>query len=225
MKKKKNLLKGLLTLAVLGLISSGALAASTVSAASSQSSSDSNAQSAHSGRGLGKGTKERPAPLTDAQKKEMETKRAAVETALEAGDYDAWVTAMKSLDANSKLLSEVTSGNFNSLVTKHKQMKADQAERTAKEKAVSAALEAGSYDSWVAAVKAENSNAPVLAKINASNFARYVEAYKLQGQAHAIMTELGLNQGQGQGMGMGGFGGHMERGLGFGLGGMMNGDK
>lgn len=164
MKKKNNLLKGLLTLAVLGLVSSGALAASTVYAAYGQT--DSNAKSFRSERGMGIGLKQQSVSLTDAQKQEMTAKQEAVRAALDASDYNAWVTA----------------------------------------------------------VKAGNANSPVLAKINASNFARYVEAYKLQGQAHAIMTELGLNQGQGQGMGMGGFGrGHMGEGLG--LGRMMKGNK
>lgn len=214
MKKKNNLMKGLLTLSVLGLISSSALAASAALAASSQSASDSNTVSSGITMDWNKNKREKPTPLTDAQKKEMETNRAAVEAALNAGDYNAWVTAMKTFDANSTLLSEVTSSNFSSFVAKHKQMIANRAERDTKEKAISAALEAGSYDTWVTAVKAMDSQSPILEKITSSNFSRYAEAYKLKAQSDTIMTELGLGRGMDSfGPGRGDdFGGMMGKG-------------
>lgn len=69
-----------------------------------------------------------------------------------------------------------------------------------KRTAVEAALTANDYKAFV---KAEGENAPILKKINATNFPRFIEARKLQEQARVIMTELGLENGQGQGMGLG----------------------
>ncbi len=157
--KKNKLMKGLVALSVLGLISAGALAASTTLAASNQSTSKINRPEWAKGQGMKRGN-----ALTEAQKQELETKQAAVKTALEAGNYDNWVTA----------------------------------------------------------VKAVNANAPILAKINSTNFNRYVEAYKLRVQADAVMKELGLNQGKdsfgfgnpGAGLGLGNM---MGKGCGLGL--------
>lgn len=84
---------------------------------------------------------------------------------------------------------------------------AKQAEMTAKRTAEEAALKANDYNAWV---KAVGTNAPILEKITATNFSRYVELYKLREQEKTIMTELGL-EGNGHGMGMG-------RGMGLGLG-------
>lgn len=89
--------------------------------------------------------------LTETQKAEMDTKRAAEEAALKANDYNAWVTAI-------------------------------------------------------------GTNAPILQKINATNFSKYVELYNLRQQEKTLMDELGL-EGNGRGMGMG-----AGRGLGLGLG-------
>lgn len=80
--------------------------------------------------------------------------------------------------------------------------KTNRATETAKRTAVSAALKANDYNAWV---KAVGPNAPILQKINASNFSRFVEAYNLRQQADTIMTELGVNKGLGMGMG-----GHFE---------------
>ena len=81
---------------------------------------------------------------------------------------------------------------------------------TAKRTAEEAALKANDYNAWVTAVGA---NAPILQKINATNFSRYVEIYNLRQQENTIATELGLNNGDGHGMGMG-----RGEGMGFGLG-------
>ncbi len=79
--------------------------------------------------------------------------------------------------------------------------------------AVNAAIEAGDYNAWVAAVKAVNENCPTLEKINPDNFSRYVEARKLSDDAEAIFKELGID---GRGAMLGG-------GMGFNRSGM-NGD-
>jgi hypothetical protein len=148
--------------------------------------------------------------LTDAQKAEMKTKMDAVNAALTAGDYNAWVTAEKAMDANSPMLTKVTANNFSTYVQNYKDREAKMAEQKTKIDAVTAALTAGDYNAWVTAEKAMDANSPLLAKITAENFNRYVEATNLQKQAAAIMTELGVERGgdigeRGHGM-RGGFG-------------------
>lgn len=56
--------------------------------------------------------KGQPAELTEAQKAEMEAKLTAVRNAETAGDYDAWVTAMKAMDENAPELNKITASNF-----------------------------------------------------------------------------------------------------------------
>jgi hypothetical protein len=97
-------------------------------------------------------------------------------------------------------------------------MEARMASREAEMQAISAALQAGDYNAWLTAVKAENENCPLLETINATNFGRYAEAHKLHLQAQTIMEELGIERpgkgfGAGAGAGMGGAFGH-GRGLG-----------
>ena len=66
------------------------------------------------------------------------------------------------------------------------------ADRLKKREAVQAALQAGDYNAWVVAV---GSSSPMLAKINQSNFAQFVQAHQLRQQADAIMTGLGIEHG------------------------------
>jgi hypothetical protein len=75
----------------------------------------------------------------------------------------------------------------------------------AKKTAEEAALKANDYNAWVTAV---GTNAPILKKVTATNFSRYVELYNLRQQENTIATELGLVGGEGQGMGRGGNFGH-----------------
>ncbi len=80
-----------------------------------------------------------------------------------------------------------------------------EAQKTAietKRNAEESALKANDYNAWVAAVGA---NAPILEKINATNFNKYVELYNLRQQERTLMDELGLvgNNGRGMGMGLG----------------------
>ncbi len=70
--------------------------------------------------------------------------------------------------------------------------------------AVTAALDAGDYNAWVAAVGADSA---IAQKINSEdNFSKYVQAYNLMKQADSIMNDLGLKQGMGPGMGRPGMG-------------------
>lgn len=71
-----------------------------------------------------------------------------------------------------------------------------QAIETAKQTAIIAAMDAGNYDAWVAAV---GPNCPMLQKINKDNFSKYLEIYNLEKQIKVKKTELGLEQGAGLG--------------------------
>lgn len=86
------------------------------------------------------------------------------------------------------------------------------AEMDLKQAAVKAAIVAGDYNAWVAAEKAMNEDCPLLSKITAANFSKYIEAYNLRAQADVIMKDLGI---EGQGMNLG-FG--AGKGMGMGRG-------
>lgn len=85
------------------------------------------------------------------------------------------------------------------------EMETKKAEMEAKKTAEEAALKANDYNAWVTAV---GTNAPILKKVTATNFSRYVELYNLRQQEKTIATELGLVGGEGRGMGRGGDFGH-----------------
>lgn len=97
----------------------------------------------------------------------------------------------------SEVKSNIGVRNFKHL-KKNSNWVANQAAREARKTAINAALKANDYNAWVTAV---GPNAPILQKINASKFNRFVEAYNLRQQAQTIMTELGVNKGEGKGMG------------------------
>ena len=140
--------------------------------------------------------------LTDAQKADMKTKMDAVKTALDSGDYNAWVTAVKAMDANSPILQKVTADNFKDYVAQNKTKEADMAAQKTKMEAVKTALDSGDYSAWVTAVKAMDANSPLLTKITSDNFSQYVQANQLRQQADTILKTLGVDQGE-----MGGPGG------------------
>ena len=100
--------------------------------------------------------------------------------------------------------------------------------RDTKTAAVTAALESGNYDAWLAAVTALEANPNANANVNATdnhkakveaitskitrdNFPKLVEAYNLEKQLNTKLTELGLDKGNGKGMGLG-------MGMGMGMG-------
>lgn len=193
MKKKKYVLS-LAALSILAL----AAGSTTVLAASSDTLS-----------AKGNGLHQRQA-LTTEQISEMKTKRAAVESALNNGDYTAWVAAEKSLNENSPMLSKVTADNFSTYVQEYKDRELKRTEMQTKMEAVKSALDNSNYTAWVAAEKAVDENSPVLEKITSDNFSKYVEAHQLRSQADSIMSNLGIEKGRGMGLGLGmgdGFGG------------------
>jgi hypothetical protein len=146
--------------------------------------------------------------LTDTQKAELKTKMDAVKSAIQAGDYNAWVVAEKAVDANSPQLTRVTADNFSKFAAQEMERESQQAEMQNKMDAVKSALLAGDYDAWVKAVKAINENSPTLQKINSENFGKYVDAFKLRDQSESIMRELGVD-----GLDMGDFGKSFGRGM------------
>ncbi len=90
------------------------------------------------------------------------------------------------------------------------------AEMGAKHIAAQAAVASNDYNAWKLAV---GENHPFASKINAENFARFVEAHQNMDEARTIFAELGLEGAPGMGgMGKGEGRGH-GRGLGMGMGG------
>lgn len=182
--KKKKIFASLASLAIIASLAGVASQA----LAAGQSTDNSGLAGMRNGN-----RKERPAELTEAQKTEMEAKLTAIKNAESAGDYSAWVTAVKAMDANSPLLKKVTSASeFQSYLENIKAREAKRTEMKTKADAVQAALSAGDYSAWVTAVKAIDEDAPELSKITADNFARYAEANRLRTQADSIFQELGV---------------------------------
>ncbi len=57
------------------------------------------------------------------REKEMETKRAAMQTAINSGNYDTWVSAVKTqMGEDAPILEKVTADNFSQFVEAHKLM-------------------------------------------------------------------------------------------------------
>ncbi len=105
-----NLTKGVVAFSVLSIMASGALMISSANAASETSAVASSGRTVN--RGMHQGNRTKFNELTDAQKKEMEIKRVAVEAALKASDYNAWVAAEKAINENCPLLTKINAGNF-----------------------------------------------------------------------------------------------------------------
>ena len=72
--------------------------------------------------------------------------------------------------------------------------------RATKKAAIESALKASDYNAWVIAV---GPNAPILQKINATNFSTYVQIYTLKQQEQVLKTQLGLTDGNEKGHGLG----------------------
>lgn len=127
-----------------------------------------------------------------------EEQRTAVEAALEAGDYDAFIAAH---GADSKIAEFMTGERFAEMKTKHAEMEAHKAE-------VDTAIDARDYDAFVTAVGVDNKR---FDQVNETNFAQFAELHDLREAgdmegAKALAEELGLqrpNKGAGT-MGHGG---------------------
>lgn len=109
--KKSQLALGLTTLAIIGAvgISSSVLAANTTNT--------NNGLGLSRGNGQGLALTEEQKAEREARRSEMETKLSAVNTALEAGDYNAWVAAV---GADCPMLEKINDYNFNRYVEAYK---------------------------------------------------------------------------------------------------------
>lgn len=201
--KKTHLIKGAVVVGVLALTAGGMAAANAASGRASGHMFNSNGARVVKALWPGGLSGELKTPLTDAQKADLQTKEAAIKAAIDANDYNAWVTAVTAVNPNSPLLKKITASNFATLVANYKKRETAVSDLQTKEAAVKAAIDANDYNAWVAAVKNINSSAPILTKITSSNFSTYVSAVKLEEQANATFQSLGI---KGQGMGWKGMG-------------------
>ncbi len=133
---------------------------------------------------------------------------AEVRQAVDSNDYNAFVKAA----AGTPLADKITQDNFDEFVQASTLMEEGKREEAktildqlglrpphgprmddATRAKVDAALEAGDYNAWKAAV----GDSPIASKVTADNFAKFAEAHKLHeagkdDQAKAIMDELGI---------------------------------
>jgi hypothetical protein len=184
--KRNNIIKGVIALSVFSLVGAG------IAGAQAASNGSGGVMDMFGGWGRNDKKIEQRVELTDAQKAARDAQIKAINTALENGDYTAWVTAVKAENANSPLLKKVTADNFNDYATAYKQREVKMTEQKTKNDAVKTALNAGDYTAWVTAIKAVDANSPLLTKITADNFSKYLEANKLREQADTILKDLGV---------------------------------
>lgn len=136
-----------------------------------------------------------PPPLHDSAAKDThkgmrglhltDEQRAAVEAALDAHDYNAFIAAH---GADSNIATFVTEERF-------ADMAANYAERQAQKALIDAAIDARDYDAFVQAVGEDNAR---FAQINETNFAQFAELHDLRQAgdteaAKALADELGLH--------------------------------
>lgn len=200
--KKANIIKSVAVLSMLTMVGGGVIVAQAAA---------NNSNGLFGGRGMGK-IMEKRADLTTEQKADIQVKMEAIRTALKNNDFNAWVVAVKAIDANSPQLREVTATNFADFVAKHVEREAEMTARKTKQEAVKSALANSDYSAWVSAVKAENPDCPLLTKITSNNFASYVQAFKLREQSNQILKDLGV-EGEGFGMEIHGKGGQEGMGM------------
>lgn len=150
---------------------------------------------------------------------------AAVQAALEANDYDAWVKAISINGQLPEFLKVITKDNFAKLVSMHKLLKEgkkDEAKTIADElglnigvgeggfgrpkinEAAETAITNGDYDAWVKAESVNGQLPEFLKVVTKDNFPKFVEARNYQKQAmelmkksDALMKEIGFKRGPG----------------------------
>ncbi|MFH1915706.1 MAG: hypothetical protein ABIJ21_00430 [Nanoarchaeota archaeon] len=145
----------------------------------------------------------------------------AVKAAIEAGDYNAYVSAQ---EATFKKRMP-TEDQFNQMKDKYHAMQESQDK-------IQATMDAGDYTAWKEAMANTPRASRMAEVITADNFVTFVEMHKAMESgdvetARTLADELGLG-GFGRGMGFGkenGFGQGFGRGHGFGKGGCPFADK
>ena len=129
----------------------------------------------------------------------------AAKTALETGDYDAFVSAMGE-HGESGRFAEMTAEQFNAMVEHNQQREAQMAAMQETRDAIHNALESGDYDAWHAAVSSIEPAPELVEKITPENFDTYLELHQAKESkdwktAKGLAEELGLDR---QGLGIGG---------------------
>jgi len=135
--------------------------------------------------------------------------RAAIDEALEAGDYDAWKDAM---------VAGLTEERFEQMAERHENMPEERAQMMQHKVEMADAIEAGDFDTWKALVEDSPRTPPF--ELTQDNFDLVVQMHSAmqdgdQETALEIREDLGLGNGKGMGFGPGGEG----RGHGMGRGG------
>jgi len=114
-------------------------------------------------------------------------------TALETGDYAAFVSAMEE-QGQSGRFAELTEEQFNEMVERNAEMEEQRAAMQEQHDAVHAALEAGDYAAWKEAVSNLGHDSALVEKITEDNFDTYVEMHNKLEEAKALAEELGLER-------------------------------
>ena len=153
----------------------------------------------------------------------------AAKTALETGDYDAFVSAMNE-QGESGRFAELTEEQFNKMVERNMQREEQMAAMQETRDAIHNALESGDYDAWHAAVISLDPVPELAEKITQENFDTYVKLHDAkEGKdwetAKGLAEELGLDRpglgiGGGRGMRQDKAPGMTKEGTGRGKGGM-----
>lgn len=112
--KKKTLITGALSLAVVGLIG-----ATFVSANAAANNRNNLAAKANFGQNMTEDQREAREADREAHRADMAARHEAVQAALDNSDYDAWVAAE---GENSPMLEKINADNFPQLLEAHKLM-------------------------------------------------------------------------------------------------------
>ncbi len=138
-----------------------------------------------------------------------------MQQALESGNLATWKAAV--IAAATAHANAVTQDDFQKMVDNSKQMAQKRADMDAKMAPVNAAIAAGDYTAWKAAVASSGMPAKMTDKITEANFPQFVQLEKAKQAGDmttvkTLATQLGLNAGFN---GMGKDSRHMNMGQGF----------
>jgi hypothetical protein len=112
--------------------------------------------------------------------------REAIESAIEAEDYEAFVEAT----GNTNL----TEDQFSEIIEHRTEMEEKRAETEADREAIQAAVEAGDYETWASLIAEKNPDAPIFEIITEDNFSKLQELHELREEMKAIQEELGIKK-------------------------------
>lgn len=138
----------------------------------------------------------------------------AAKTALETGDYAAFVSAINE-QGNSGRLAELTEEEFNLLYERNKERAVQIAAMQETRDAIHNALESGNYDVWYAAVSSLDPVPELAEKITQENFDVYLQLHEAKENkdwetVKILADELGLEK---PGLGIGGGRGMRPEGM------------